>query len=109
MKIILVLAPVIGLAWGAATHKIKTGLIAGIVVGAGNFILWHVYNAITNRLGLDTVLNFEVNLGLFVLVGIALGAAITYFRRRDEVNSATEQMPEQHKTSVKESTTKHRR
>ena len=90
----MILAPVIGLAWGAATKKITTGLAVGIIVGGGNFILWHVYNAITNRLGLDTVLNFEVNLGLFVVVGIVLGVVVGIMRRRTEPNSTAEEQPE---------------
>jgi len=83
MRIILVLAPLIGLAWGAATKKIKTGLLTGLAIGAGNFILWHVYNAITNRLGLDTVLNFEVNLGLFIVVGIIIGVLFSLTPKHD--------------------------
>jgi len=90
MRIILILAPAIGLAWGAAKKKITTGLAVGIIVGGGNFILWHVYNAITNRLGLDTVLNFEVNLGLFVVVGIVVGVVFAVIRSRINVTTDTD-------------------
>ena len=50
------------------------GLAAGgplVLVG----VLWRIYNAITDRLGLDTVLNLAVNLALFVLIGLACGFA----------------------------------
>lgn len=36
-------------------------------------ILWPVYNAITDRIGLDRVANLAVNLVLFVGVGAACG------------------------------------
>ena len=84
MRIVLVLAPLIGLAWGVSAKNIKMGLLVGIAVGGGNFILWHVYNVITNRLGLDTVLNFDVNLGLFVVLGIVIGVVVGLVRRRPE-------------------------
>jgi len=84
MRILLVLAPLIGLAWGVSAKNIKMGVLVGIAVGGGNFILWHVYSAITNRLGLDTVLNFDVNLGLFVVLGIVIGVVVGLVRRRTE-------------------------
>ena len=37
-------------------------------------ILWRVYNAITDRIGLDSVANLAVNFGLFVIVGVICGA-----------------------------------
>jgi hypothetical protein len=84
MRIVLVLAPLIGLAWGVTAKKVKLGVLVGIAIGGGNFILWHVYNAITDRLGLDTVLNFEVNLGLFVFLGIVIGVVVGLARRKSE-------------------------
>jgi drug/metabolite transporter (DMT)-like permease len=38
-------------------------------------LLWPVYNAITDRIGLDRVANLFVNLALFVVVGAAAGWA----------------------------------
>ena len=49
------------------------------------WMLWRVYNAITERLGLDTVANLLVNLALFVTVGVLCGtgwAWLTARRRR---------------------------
>ncbi|MGI4790286.1 MAG: hypothetical protein ACRYFS_15720 [Janthinobacterium lividum] len=82
MLAVLVLAPLIGLAWGAATKRLPFGLVIGILVGAGNYSLWTVYNAVTQRLGLDTVKNLLVNLGLFVVVGIVIGIAAGLYAAR---------------------------
>lgn len=48
-------------------------------------VMWRVYNAVTNRLGLDTVRNLLVNLALFVVVGVFCGAGWAWLtaRRRD--------------------------
>lgn len=73
MFAILCLAPLVGLAWGAVKKRGPFGVVIGVLVGGGNFFLWTVYNAITNKLGLDTLKNLWVNLGLFVTVGIVIG------------------------------------
>ncbi len=70
---VLVLAPLIGLVWGYAAKRLPLGLVIGLLAGVGNYALWTVYNAITDKLGLDTVKNLLVNLGLFVVIGIAVG------------------------------------
>ncbi len=52
-------------------------------LGILNWVLWRLYNAITDQLGLDTVKNLLVNLALFVALGIAGGvAAGLYLRSR---------------------------
>lgn len=73
---VLVAAPLVGLVWGFFVKRILSGLLVGLAVGAGNFALWTAYNAITDRLGLDTVKNLLVNLGLFVGLGIVIGVVI---------------------------------
>jgi len=73
MLAVLLLALLVGLAWGVWTKRVGQGLLLGALVGAGNYALWTVYNAITERLGLDTVKNLLVNLGLFVLIGVVVG------------------------------------
>jgi len=73
MIAVLVMAPVLGLIWGMASKRVVQGLIAGILIGAGNLTLWHIYNAITDKLGLDTVKNLLVNLALFASVGLLVG------------------------------------
>ena len=70
---VLVLAPLVGLAWGFTQKRLPLGLAIGILVGGGNYALWTVYNTITQKLGLDTVANLLANLGLFVAVGIGIG------------------------------------
>lgn len=74
MLTVLVLAPLAGLAWGVWAKRIRRGVGAGLAVGVGNFLLWTLYNALTDKLGLDTVKNLLVNLGLFVALGLLVGA-----------------------------------
>ena len=58
------------------------GLGVGLLVGAGNYALWTAYNAITDRLGLDTVKNLLVNLAVFVAVGAAAGLGASRYAAR---------------------------
>ena len=85
---VLALAPLIGLIWGFANKRLPLGLVIGLVAGVGNYALWTVYNAITAKLGLDTVKNLLVNLGLFVVVGIAAGVGAGVYAARTQ-SSAT--------------------
>lgn len=87
---ILVLAPLVGVGWGFFQKRLPLGLAVGILVGGGNYALWTVYNAITQKLGLDTVANLLVNLGLFVVIGIAagVGAGIYAARRQSSQGGA---------------------
>ncbi len=83
---VLVAAPLVGLAWGFFVKRILRGLLLGLAVGAGNFALWTVYNAITDRLGLDTVKNLLVNLGLFIGLGIIIGIVVGLTGRKGHPN-----------------------
>ena|SRR5579883_612283 len=87
MIAVLIVAPVAGLVWGAAAKRLVSGFLIGLAIGIGNFILWTVYNAITDRLGLDTVKNLVVNLVLFIVIGIIVGGAIGYWGRRGDASS----------------------
>lgn len=88
---VLVLAPLIGLGWGAANKRVPFGLAVGVLVGGGNYALWAVYNAITQKLGLDTVANLLVNLALFVVIGTAIGVgAGVYTARKQAVPQAAQ-------------------
>ncbi len=83
---VLALAPLVGLIWGYAAKRLPLGLAVGVLVGGGNYALWTVYNVITQKLGLDTVANLLVNLGLFVAIGIAAGVgAGLYSARRQPI------------------------
>lgn len=84
MLAVLMLAPLVGLAWGAAKKRLVPGLVVGLLVGAGNYGLWTAYNAITEHLGLDTVKNLLVNLGLFVIVGLLVGVGAGVYASRHQ-------------------------
>jgi len=81
--LLAVLGPVVGAAIGAAVGMRRgaagpgagKGLLVGLV-GPANLALWTLYNAITDRLGLDTVKNLLVNLALFALIGAAVGLVV---------------------------------
>ena len=79
---VLTAAPLIVLGWGMAAKRLPLGLAAGVIAGGGNYALWTVYNAITQKLGLDTVANLLVNLGLFVVVGIVIGVGAGVYAAR---------------------------
>ncbi len=81
---VLVLAPLVGLAWGYAAKRLPLGL----AVGVGNYALWTVYNAVTDKLGLDTVRNLLVNLGLFVVIGIVIGIGAGVYTARRQTSQA---------------------
>jgi len=82
MLAVLLLALLVGLAWGARAKRAGPGLLLGLLAGGGNYALWTVYNTITEKLGLDTVKNLLVNLGLFVVIGTVLGGSIGWWSTR---------------------------
>ena len=73
MIALAIIAPLVGLLWGAIIKQTVRGGVIGLLIGVGNLALWGVYNLITNKLGLDTVLNLGVNLVLFIVIGILIG------------------------------------
>ena len=83
MLAVLGIAPLIGLLWGFLAKRAVRGLLIGVMVGAGNFALWNGYNAITDKLGLDTVKNLLTNLCLFVVLGVVIGVGASWFAPRD--------------------------
>ena len=88
---VLVLAPLVGLIWGLWAKRPPYGLAIGVTVGVGNYALWTAYNAITQKLGLDTVANLLVNLGLFVAIGSAVGVgAGIYTARKQKLQGGTD-------------------
>lgn len=69
-------------------RKQKRSAVWGAAWWGGPFVLaslmWRIYNAITDRLGLDSVLNLVVNSVLFVFVGAACGLAWARFSAQSE-------------------------
>jgi hypothetical protein len=75
----------IGAAVGARRQNLRRGLLVGLLVGLFgplNWLLWRVYNALTDRNGLDTVKNLGINLALFLLLGALIGIGIGLAARR---------------------------
>jgi drug/metabolite transporter (DMT)-like permease len=86
MLALIVIAPLVGALCGLAVRKVRGGALIGLALGVGNFLLWKVYNAITDRLGLDTVKNLAVNVVLFVVVGIVIGVVAARLAPRGETS-----------------------
>ena len=84
MLALIVVAPILGALWGLAVRKVRTGALAGLAIGVGNFAMWHIYNAITNNLGLDTVKNLVINLGMFICLGILIGSCVAWYMIRKQ-------------------------
>ena len=60
-------------------------------------ILWRVYNAITDRIGLDRVANLAVNFGLFIVVGIicgVIGTALAAQGAKGEITNSKDEITE---------------
>jgi hypothetical protein len=93
--------PLAGLAIGAlaGARRRQTGRGAMLGLGIGligplNWLLWHLYNALTDRNGLDTVLNLAINLVLFLILGAGIGAGIRFTWNRFALPSTTDSPPE---------------
>jgi hypothetical protein len=94
--ILAIAAPALGVLCGAflggRRGSVRRGATAGLLVGLlgpTNLLLWKVYNAITERLGLDTVKNLLVNLGLFIALGVIAGLLAGRYYRGATPASAT--------------------
>jgi hypothetical protein len=98
--ILAVAGPVVGLSIGAVVGArkglLKRGATMGLCVGllgTLNWILWRLYNALTNANGLDTVKNVLINLVVFVGIGAALGFGFGYARRFWQLPPSEEEGP----------------
>ncbi len=80
----LLAAVVFALLRARMPDKKVAGRVSSLIALAGpvNLAAWKVYNAITDRLGLDSVKNLLVNLALFVVIGIVAGLAFGKFWNR---------------------------
>lgn len=70
-----------GMRRSVAGRGAALGFAAGLL-GPANLGLWKAYNAITDRLGLDSVANLVVNLALFVVLGVLAGLAVSHIMRQ---------------------------
>src|SRR5205809_985964 len=68
----IILGGVIGVRMGNPRSGALKGFCLG-VIGPLNLLFWKMYNAITDRLGLDSVKNLLVQLALFIAIGITGG------------------------------------
>ncbi len=80
---IAVAGPLIGVIFGALlgahTRRARVSILTGVLIGCvGPLIygLWHVYGAITDAFGLDSVANLVLQLILFAAIGALLGVAV---------------------------------
>ncbi len=83
----------IGAAVGARRQNLRRGALLGLLVGLFgplNWLLWRVYNALTDRNGLDTVHNLLLNLALFLIVGALIGIGIGWALRRESPQTPEE-------------------
>lgn len=79
----------IGFIVGKIRHQVRSDTIKGFVIGCFgilNWVMWNVYDRITNHYGLDTVKNLVVNLVVFVAVGIVVGIMLGFFWKKDSVD-----------------------
>lgn len=81
-RLLAIGAPVVGLligaAMGASRQNLKRGATRGLLfglLGTANYLLWCIYNALTDANGLDSVRGLFINFGLFTLLGIVAGVA----------------------------------
>jgi hypothetical protein len=86
--IVAIAGPAIGILLGCLYGKRQNNIARGIVLGflwgslgVLNWLLWRVYNSITDRNGLDTVKNLMINLAVFILVGVVIGVCAAYISR----------------------------
>jgi len=73
---LLALGVVGGAVAAAFTRPRRAGLIIGAFVALAGLlvqVLWLAYNAVTARLGLDSVKALVINLAIFVVVGLGYG------------------------------------
>lgn len=96
--LLAVIGPIAGLAIGAAVgarrQEARRGALLGLLVGMFgplNWLLWRVYNVLTDRNGLDTVRNLVINLVLFIVVGGIIGVALGCAFRRPASPATTEE------------------
>lgn len=79
----LMLGALLGARRAAALRGAGIGLLAGLACTL-NWLLWCLFNRLTDRNGLDSTVNLAQNLVLFVLAGALLGYCIARAGRRSD-------------------------
>jgi hypothetical protein len=74
----------------AAQPAGKVWVAAIGIFGPLVWVLWHVYNAIENAYGLDSVRGLVINLVLFIAVGVIFGLMLRLWRNRAIAKSTSE-------------------
>ena len=91
LNLVLGLGFVLAAVGAFVARRRKISVVGGAAFWGGPLVLaslmWRVYNAITDRLGLDSVLNVVVNAVLFVVVGAGCGLVWARFAPHDEAVS----------------------
>jgi hypothetical protein len=70
---------IVGCYLGAHARRSWPTVVSGLMIGClGPLIygMWEVYGVITDRLGLDSVVNLVLQLLVFAVLGAALGIAV---------------------------------
>ena len=88
-SLLAILGPIAGLIIGGAIGKrrgqIRSGALNGLIMGllgTLNWLLWRIYNTLTDANGLDSVKGLAVNLALFVVIGALLGFGYSAWQRK---------------------------
>lgn len=90
-SLLAILTPIVGILAGSLRgmkrSTLRIGLIRGVVIGLlgpVNWVLWTVFNVISNQTGLDSVKNVVLNMLLFIITGLILGIGFGRAHRRKE-------------------------
>ena len=91
LRLLAIILPIagllIGVAAGAARRKLAGHALAGLLIGLigpASWVLWRMYNGIEGRFGLDSVKGLLINLALFAVIGVSVGAGVGLLLRRGE-------------------------
>jgi len=94
-----ILGPIAGLVIGAAIgcrrQSLRHGALSGLLIGllgTLNWLLWRVYNGLTDANGLDSVKGLAINLVLFVAVGVVLGFGYHTWLKHTQQESTSDEV-----------------
>ena len=92
--ILAILTPMVGVAnyllqsrrGSERASSIRASIFLGLL-GPINFLLWNMYNAITDKLGLDSVRNLIINVVIFAAIGVVAGILLGRFTKQPDIKS----------------------